>query len=376
MPEEKTHERVSTPLTEEMIQSIPVATSDMSISELRQLCVRFFRLQNGFVWTPDASHDYVIRTSKIHKYFEPGIQFGGLPYVSTASGNIYRALDFMDSEKGILHIKEAFEDELLFGTQCACGADWAWSRVITSVNGYCWCRQRKHTNGFLRLGPYTYDDAMEEFTKEYGPKEICRENGKEVMFESYAKMLPGDGVLCWGHVEMVSSKARVWRNDDGSIDGKKSHVFLCDQGQGWKFSLHPDGTEFRHMGSIDEFVTFDYLYETGWLPFTFAEFQGEKKIEKSRISIQLPKHATVKELKEAKVISNYPISDLYLVIEEGGKEEYRKAARTRYPYTYSLSLGDAVSEEELSSLRGKSIKILCRISTGEKPVIYEGILAE
>jgi hypothetical protein len=38
--------------------------------------------------------------------------------------------------------------------------------------------------GFLRVGPYKYDDMMQTFDKGQLTGEICKANGADVMFES------------------------------------------------------------------------------------------------------------------------------------------------------------------------------------------------
>ena len=51
---------VSDPLTWDKINAIPIATSDMTEDQLRQICVDYFRLQLTYQWTPSDSFRYEI----------------------------------------------------------------------------------------------------------------------------------------------------------------------------------------------------------------------------------------------------------------------------------------------------------------------------
>lgn len=85
------------------------------------------------------------------------------------------------------------------GNQCANSAYGGWGRVINSAN-YNGCAAMMAANGFLRVGPYTYPDDLTVLNKEYNSVAICRENGEQTMFKSYAALQIGDGVNTADHV--------------------------------------------------------------------------------------------------------------------------------------------------------------------------------
>ena len=52
---------VSDPLTWEKINAIPIANGEMTVDQLRQICVDYMRLELSFQWTPNETMKYVIR---------------------------------------------------------------------------------------------------------------------------------------------------------------------------------------------------------------------------------------------------------------------------------------------------------------------------
>ncbi|MBO5867988.1 MAG: hypothetical protein J6Q54_03645, partial [Oscillospiraceae bacterium] len=138
-------------LTREALAAIPIKSKDMSIRELRQLCVDFFRFNKTFIWQSDDTRTF-IRSSKTMKEdaLVPGELYAGFPY-AMGTGNCYRLFDYLDEETGMVDIKRASKVWRLFASQCSIGAYWGWGRVMKSAN-YDWTQNMVHANGFLRLG--------------------------------------------------------------------------------------------------------------------------------------------------------------------------------------------------------------------------------
>ena len=397
--EKKTHVwSVPTPLTWKDIDSIPVANTEMSADELRKICVDYFRLQASFQWTPNKSFQYTIRSSDSVRKFQPGKYYGGIPYVTSSKGggNLYLWMEYYDENTGALDLTKLSGQDLmdLVGNHCAHGAFWGWTRVINSaeIRGTKTYTQK---NGCINVGPYVYDPELEEFSTSdplLGTDKVCADNGEQVMYQSYAQLLPADGINAthvknW-HVRMISDAAHVEYAADGTIDGEKSYVLCIEQASSNKSYTAPDGTQLTIMSGVDKKYTFAQLFETGYIPFTFAEFLGTDPVETSTVTLDLEKEkVTADELKKSTVTSNYSISHVAVqAVDEKGEVLYRYVKKFIPSDTggnaiicTSLSLEKAIIPATLNRYAGDEnvkIRILCRISTGEEPVIYEGALVK
>lgn len=365
-------------LTWESIRALTRKSSDMTTDELRRMCVEFFRFNKTAVWTPDDTITFQRYSTGGEDTVEKGKIYGGLPYVSTATGNIYRLMDYIDEASGVVDIKKASENPKLFGAQCSVSAYWAWARCINSAK-YDWTYNSVLSKGFLRVGPYTYDDELKMFSKTNTTEMICKANGKEIMFRSYAELLPADGLVRYttgGHTVMCSSKAVVKYNKDGSINGNESYITIIDQGGSWSIRTNEAGDEALIKGSVDVKITFETLFKEVYLPFTFGEFLGTDPVEETECRFS-HEGATItpEELKASSVTSNYGISDIYAMLcSKTGKEVILGVTRATKASKYELTFENAFGETDLSQYAtGKyTIKIVCQLGTGERPTLYEG----
>lgn len=367
-------------LTWEKIQSFPVKTSDMTVEEMRALCVDFFRFTKTALWTPDDNFAYIKNSKGTEDQMFKGVVYGGLPYIGVASGNVYRLMDYMDEATGVVDISEATKNPKLFGNQCSIGAYWGWGRVINSAD-YDWTKGMVHGNGFLRVGPYTYSDNLLRYGAPETTREICNQNGMRTMFQSYALLQPADGLVNYttaGHVVMVSSAPVVVYEDDGTINGVESYLTIIHQAQTWEEGRNASGDTYQHKNGVDAVLTFNELYDSAYLPFTFAEFLGTDPVEDTQCSFDhTGATVTLNQLLGAKVSANYGIADLYANIkDQSGKTVYTCAARAEKAGCMQLGFGAAISQEEWTPyLNGEyDVEIVCQLSTGERPVLYTGKL--
>lgn len=390
---------VPTPLTWDAINAIPVATSDMTSEELRQICVDYFRLQTSFQWTPNKNFSYIIRSGNSQRKFQPGKLYGGIPYVTSSKGggNLYLWMEHYDEKTGVLDLSKMSGQDLmdLLGNHCAHGAFWGWTRVINSaeIRG---TRTLSHKNGCLAVGPYQFDPTLEEYSTEdpeKGTLKVCQTNGEQVMYQSYAKLLPADGINAthtgnW-HVRMISQAANVVYNDDGTINGEKSYVHCIEQAAKKNtYYTCPDGTKVQVMAGVDLKYSFASLFKSGYIPFTFAEFLGTDPVEPARVTLDMDQStATAEMLQKATVSSNYPISHVTVRAVNGKGEVLYRYVKKFVPsdtggnaiICTSLSMEKAVIPATLNRFADKddvTIQVLCRVSNGEEPMIWKGKLTK
>ena len=382
-------------LTWEKINAFPVKNKNMSIRELRQLCVDFFRFNKTVLWTPNKPYTYYKSSKTLNTYtIEPGKIYGGYPY-AMGTGNCYRLMDYIDPETGVLKIRLAAKCFRLFASQCSIGAYWGWSRVINSAD-YCWTYDICEKNGFLSVGPYTYDKSVSSITPSYNTVMICEANGKDTMFESYAAMQLADGFLQMttaGHVVMSSCDPVVVYNEDGSINGAESFVTVIDQTPKWQEATNEAGDVYNYEANVDAKWTFDYLFEKHYIPFTFAEFLGTHPIEDTLCEFSYKGETITKEdLFESFVTCNYGIVDTYIIIKNPqGEQVYKHAVRCVRPGLKKMDLVEYEQNGE-QNLNGKTdrvsrfgtpnftpghtVTVEVQVATGERLAVYEGKLAE
>lgn len=369
-------------LTWDKIREFPIKSPDMTVEELRQLCVDFFRFTKTALWTPDEDLFYIKNSKGTEDDIRKGMVYGGLPYVGVASGNVYRLMDYIDEETGVVDLSEAAANLKLFGNQCSIGAYWGWGRVINSAD-YDWTKDMVQEGGFLRVGPYTYDDALLRYGSTKTTRDICNENGMRVMFESYALLQSADGLVNYstaGHVIMVSSNPVVVYNDDGTVNGAESYLTVIHQAQTWEEGTNDAGDTYLHKNGVDEILSFAELYEDAYLPFTFAEFLGTDPIEDTECVFSLS-GSTVSpdEMLSAKVTANYGIADAYANVKDSeGKVVYSCAVRAEKAGCMEVGFATAIQTDQWEPYTNGeyTLEVVCQLSTGERPVIYTGTLVK
>lgn len=375
--------RVYKPITLADMDALPIATADMTSDELRQLCVDFFRMQLTFQWVSETDIHYNIRGKDT--WLKAGTVYAGSPYTATAkSGNLYMTMEYYDQQTGILTNPGMMDQDFMkhIGNHCTYGSFWGWARVINSTSAQFNVNMGLESYGYIPLGDFStaHIEKWEEGVMD--TRMVAREAGKETIFEGYAQLQKADCVYVWfggggnSHIRMLSQDAVVVRNADGTINGEESYIIYLDQGSGWTDKTF-DGNTIPVQGGVDEKVSFQRLYSAGYLPFTFAEFQGEDPIEETCITTSLDTLETVTttQLADATVTANYSISHITLsVTDENGNEIYRQNAYAPRILTMEMGISDAVDTEKLAALQGQQLTVTCRLGNGDNVTVFSGVI--
>lgn len=373
---------VPKPLTQADIDAIPIATADMTEDQLRQIVLDFFRLQLSFQWTPVEDFEYTIVCYEEDRSMKAGTVYAGLPYQGgLGNGNLYIAMEYYDEKTGQLSCGDMQWQDLtkLLGNQCFSSPAWAWARVVNSNKSYL-ATESTHANGYLIVGNYQYKTT--KWTEHTGfTRDVCKENGEQVMFESYALVKPADGLnrRCEAsHTRMVAEYPVVVRNADGTINGEESYVLYMDQGSTWKEHTTDDGTAVLLQGNLSKKATFTDLYKKYYIPFTFAEFLGTDPVEPAEAALDLPPQATVSQLATGTLKTNYAISYVKVTVtDEKGKQCYQITEPTYQSDIREMFLGKIVDLSQISTLaEGQTLTmtVQVRVGTGQLLTAYEGTI--
>ena len=377
-------------LSWEEINKFPIKSADMSIDELRQLCVDFFRYAKLAQWIPDDSWDfYHMSEGRGPDTLLAGVVYGGLPYIGSAGSNIFRLFDYMDPETGVVDIKSATMYPNMFGNQCAQGAYVGWSRVINSA-AYEGTPAMTRVNKFYPVGDYTYEniDYLPKWSGEYGTDEVVRDQiAADALFECYAQLQHGDGIVYYttaGHVVMIATDPVVVRDSAGKVDPNQSYVTVIDQTPTYNSYTNEAGQTYQYEQNVDTKWTFAYMQQHNYLPFTFEEWMGTNPIEETEWSFtHTGDTITLDQLTDASVTCNYHIYDMYAeVYDKWGSQVLKLANRCKWASYYKASLSLTASErnvvwgdpESLTAGGDYTVKVYMQLGTGERPTLWEGKL--
>ena len=373
-------------LSWELLNSVPIKTANMDITEARKLCVDFFRISKSALWIPDADWQAVNDSGKVLREMDGGKIYAGLPYASVSGGNIYRLMDFLDPETGVVNVTEAGKNYKLFANQCSYATYWGWGRVINSAN-FTWTSDIVKRNGYLPLGTYTYDTSAAGLYPNNLTKDIIAANGEKVMYESFAELKAGDGVVRYtssGHVIMIAQDAHVEYKTDGSVDPKKSYVYIIDQAGDWKTKKNEQGDEYIFALHTDTKWSFEHLCSKNYIPFTFAEWLGTDPIEETEITYSYTGASiSMDQIWGTKIDCNYGLSDLYAVVKDAdGNEVYKIVVRSTKFIQKSIEFKNSSdnvviwgSLDDLDKNAEYTVEVFAQIATGERPTLWTGKLA-
>lgn len=379
--------------------SIPIANSSMTTDELRDICVRQFKANLGFTWTPSEpiSYTYKLLDKQRSINLPAGNAYSGLIYstgvkgTTATTGNVFKVLSYYDKETGVVDIG-AMGDKVLsiLSSACSYGAMQAWNRVSNSHNLGGMETYTVFDSNIVTVGPYTYEPYVYnyDFTNNNmdATTQIIVHNGMEVMFESYAQMLPADGLFSspsW-HVIMCSSVPVVVRDSKGRINANESYVLICEQAAGGTQSdqdnyKQPNGIDMRPLGTIDKKYTFLDLVDKGYIPFSIKEFTGEEPVEAGEAwigdkatRVENGADLTVEQIFSKLAVGNYNICNIIVKVKDPSGNvlvSYDPSLNTS-PRTasYAVSMADGYNEAKLAPHANGSntIHIYIQLANGER----------
>lgn len=380
----------------EEFMALPIASPDMTEQELRQLCVDAFKMHASFVWTPTEDINYTFtlleRTSVVS--LPAGIAYAGMCYCSGGeNGNIWKALQFYDHETGAVDIA-AMDGQMIgmFTSACARAVEWAYARISNSHGLEGMASFNKHLSNIALVGTYNYANGKYSFSDGPGTLDIIKENGEDVIVESYAAMKMADSVYSSSsfHVMMCSADPVIVYSGDGRVNPDLSYVLVCEQDAvgtkgTTKDSTQSNGVTLRTLGSIDNKYTFRQLLEKGYVPFTVKELTGEDPVETSDAWIghqaKRIENGTDIDLSTVfsnKLCTNYAICTVELQIKDADGQvllTVNPHANT-LPYTYELPLSVFSVNDEIKALANgtNTAHIYVRLANGELMEAFNTVL--
>ena len=200
---------------------------------VRETAVKAMRDQLSVRWTPYRNVKYNKEGAISEKdfFFNAGTLYAGLPYTD-AGGSLVQFLQYYDFETGVVSVDAKRVNDLI-GNVCGGAVLWGWAAVSHTLRGYFQSGSMTYAQNVIPVGKWTYPEGINTFI-EYSTDRIVKDNGEDVMLESYALLQPADALTSSGegsvghHTMMAVENAKVVRTD-GRIDPDASTVVIQDQ---------------------------------------------------------------------------------------------------------------------------------------------------
>ncbi len=329
--------------------------------EMRATAVKAMLDELSVTWYPVRQAQYKYGSSiSGEKTFNlyPTRTYAGVPYSSSYT-SLFHFLEYYDMETGRLDVPA---DELyttLIGNDCAGSILWAYASCCASfdppTDGY-----GRYSSAVVPVGPYRLPDRSEGMNC----AEICEMNGRQTMFESYAKLEPADTLFrngydtVAGHYVMVIEKPVVVRLADGTIDGANSYVYIQEQRSGQymnspDYVLEEDGETRYYSGRRRVKFSFDTVLKNVYLPVTCREFLGESPYVLPSVSLDR-EVISLDDLGKATLKSAYMICVFRTrLVDEAGNTAYERSN----PVAFSAVRSGAAKNYALKSLNIGSVTL-------------------
>ncbi|MBP5288373.1 MAG: hypothetical protein J6Z79_00685 [Clostridia bacterium] len=334
--------------------------------EMRQTAIRAMRDGLSVTWYPEKTTTYEYTSPNTGETIEFRLDakktYAGIPYSSSYTG-LFHFLEYYDFETGKISVPRDDIFTTFIGNDCAGGALWGIASCVPSFEPSQVGFTRTSPN-MVAVGPYTLPSKAEEPSSE----KVCKMNGEQTMYESYACLKPADSVSAMGnpgiagHYMMLLEDAHVERNPDGTINGKTSTITIQDQMRGHRtnsplYVKEEEGETRIYSGKWGTKVSFEELWNNFYLPTTCKEFIGESPYILPSVSLDR-EVATVDDLAQARVTSQYLLCAFHIRLVDGsGKTAFSRSKVT----DYSDMLSGVLKNYSMTSL-GVSGAMLSRSS--------------
>ena len=348
--------------------------------ELRQMAVKAMRDSLTVQFAVDKFYRYTKREMVGEKFYTyiPQNVYCGLPY-DDAGLSLIHFYEYYDPTIGLF----SFPDDpqlidTMVGNSCAGSVTAAMATVSPSIRGFVTYEMIPHY-GFIAVGPYKIPDGLASL-KEIETQTIIEMNGKDVMYESYAQILPADGLTSRpdDHAIMAIEPAHVVYRADGSIDPSKSYIVIQDQrggtGKGY-YTETVDGVDYHLSGRVYAEYTFKELLDLGYIPVTAPEFVGLKEYVAPYITFDRP-DCTLEDVSLGTVSSPYTIYiGRMILVDEDGNETLVDKVITR-PREYKTDGEFAKFELSLFAISPQTSAFRDMLEAGKSYTLrYEVVLA-
>jgi len=337
------------------------------ISALRQKVTNHMREMATVKWTPSADINgrYPIGGGEyLYVNYKAGTVYSGMPYIGIHDGTLDEFSSNINSS-GVYTNPDYVTggDFYVIGNDCSSSVHQAWSQIYP-VNfrsaKYALLTLHNNAGGVVPKGSYSLGTLPVTDTLE-----VLELNGRDKMFEAYATLEAGDGMIRFhgnGHMRLVSAAATVVRSG-GKIDGSKSYVTVIENAGAFKQFSNSNWT-------LDYKYTFDQLYNTNYIPITCAALTDGKSFKPCFDSHLIPDAVSLSGGLSGTVESNYRIEAVTVSVETPDRRSiFTKTYPVSFRY-FALENASDASDFIAELADGKYILTVTASAAGEKKEVF------
>lgn len=320
-------------LTDEMKAKVYKSIEFELPEDLRKAAVDYMYEQAAVEWVCGASFGVKEEWEHwgINLDFQEGVKYTGQPY---ANSQVNVALFKKVLKDGKYSSPSTSWDDV-HGSQCVSSILNALQQVMI-IDGWSYSlNPGSESFDGIKVGDYKVD--VNPVNQETPTLKVCENNGKDVIFDAYTKLQPGDTIITvnnWVHARMVVD-VNITMNNSGVLNSRRSVVKCVEQTNAFDTSRSDIKTTWR----VDKTYTFEELFADGYLPATFEAFQtGVSHFPYITLDTENSPTALAKGMLVGNVRSNYPVRYVILeVLNENGEVEKEYTVRGQMnDYAYGL----------------------------------------
>ena len=359
------------------------------LAQRRDVVEQHMRYMSTVRWRVDEDVSYVYASngdSSTAIHLKAGRIYQGIPYTH-GTGSAYSWLSYATGQDadGVYNLsglntaalngvaRSGVGNHSRVGNDCADAVYWA-SISFENTN------HMTPAFGCSPVGDYDWEATVMKTST----VTVAEANGKQRMFEAYAQLQKGDGMVHivnggGGHAVMIVS-VHVERNE-GGIDGENSYVTVLEQTGGnektGKSYYDEDlGQQVYLCEIVDKQWSFDRIFSKGYLPITCQELIDPSPLPEPTLE-DSNKEPTVENMFYSTVTSNYRIASVTVTVSDGQDQPVQQATCNSMEsefFTFNLSrfrldaqLDVLVGKIDLSALEPGQYRCTfdCRLSTGK-----------
>ena len=312
--------------------------ADAILKERRDTVYNTMMRMANILWRASEDINYNFAESSVT--IKKGRLYRGIPYTH-ARGNLNSFMDYLSepNEKGEYTMiganSELFEggsQHARIGNDCSGAASVAYATVSATTKNVG-ASTVTVNKGFLPVGYYIPDPNSNS-----NGKNICINNGEQVMFQSYGMAQYADLVSCSGHTMMTQSVNVVYA-EDGTIDGEQSTMTVVHQNPdpirnnryfaSGKYSEENYGEKVYRTFLIDDSWTFNELFAAGYMPYTCIELIDPSPIPEIQVTDTITEH-DFSTLAKGTIKANRLMESVTMTITDDKGEEIQKGTLRVY----------------------------------------------
>ena len=383
--------KVSQPATRADLDAIPVATSDMTEDQLRQIVLQYFRFDINFPWVSYAPVQYVINDGALAFDLSANQLYCGMPYTNAGSC-VQQFMDYYNTSTGEFRNPFGTDVGSHLGNNCSSSVYWAWGRISSTIR-FRSTEQMTFTNNVVQVGDYEVDTSYKSFknSDHYNTRVVCDNNGLAKMSKAYAELRPADACVAYDevtnpeklkHHTMMVYEVHVVKYASGNINPDSSYIIFYEQNS-LDYAGTLNGQSVRVLGRLNRKSYFKDLFDEGYIPITCKELdhneenRAEVKAATATLSTANGTTLTVAQLAKKKVTANYSIARVVVTVTNANGKVVASAFDHATFNTFQVSLSNAVAAINAKLPAGSyNVTVEADLSNGELLTAFTGTLTK